>query len=87
MWVYFLIPVLSGLVGYGTNVLAVWMTFNPTEFWPLKLWQPEGQPFGLFGWQGIIPAKAVVMTQMLCDVFIAKARCLAFCFPISCSCM
>jgi uncharacterized membrane protein YheB (UPF0754 family) len=63
-----LIPVLSGLVGYGTNVLAVWMTFSPLEFWPVKIWQP----WGLFGWQGIIPAKAVHMTEILCDVFMNK---------------
>lgn len=72
IWVYFLIPVLSGIVGYLTNVAAVWMTFNPVEFWPILLWRPEGQPWGFFGWQGIIPAKAVVMTQTLCDVFIDK---------------
>jgi uncharacterized membrane protein YheB (UPF0754 family) len=70
--VYILIPILSGLVGYVTNVVALWMTFYPSEFWPIKIWQPEGQPFGLFGWQGIIPSKAVKMTQMLCDVFIEK---------------
>lgn len=69
---YIVIPILSGIVGYLTNVVAVWMTFHPTDFAPFKVWQPDGQPFGLFGWQGIIPAKAVYMTQLLCDVFIAK---------------
>jgi uncharacterized membrane protein YheB (UPF0754 family) len=71
-WVYVLIPVLSGLVGYGTNVLAVIMTFQPLEMWPIKLYQQQGQPWGLFGWQGIIPAKAVEMTEILCDVFMSK---------------
>lgn len=71
-WVYVLIPVLSGLVGYGTNVLAVIMTFQPLEFWPLKVYQQAGQPWGLFGWQGIIPAKAVEMTEILCEVFMDK---------------
>jgi hypothetical protein len=48
------------------------MTFWPTEFRPIKIWQPEGQPIGLIGWQGIIPAKAVYMVQKLCDVFVEK---------------
>lgn len=48
------------------------MTFNPLEFWPLDLFRVEGQPWGLFGWQGIIPSKAGMMTGMLYDAFIQK---------------
>ena len=51
IWVYIIIPFLSGIVGYVTNVIAIWMTFHPTEFKPFKVWQPSGQPIGLFGWQ------------------------------------
>ena len=51
IWVYVFIPILSAMVGYVTNVIAIWMTFAPTELWPYKLWQPAGQPLGLFGWQ------------------------------------
>ena len=50
-WLYFVIPFISGFVGWFTNVLALHMTFYPLEFKGVKLWQPEGQPFGLFGWQ------------------------------------
>ena len=57
-WLWLVIPLVSGLVGWGTNWLAIQMTFYPLEFWPLRVWQMEGSPFGLFGWQGIIPAKA-----------------------------
>ncbi len=46
---FLLIPVVSGLVGWGTNVLAIKMMFAPLEF--------IGIPPRL-GWQGIIPAKA-----------------------------
>jgi len=60
-----LIPVVSGLVGWGTNYLAIQMTFYPLEFKPWKVWQLEGSPFGLFGWQGIIPAKARKMTTTI----------------------
>ena len=31
------------------------MTFYPLEFWPIRIWQPEDQPVGLFGWQGAPP--------------------------------
>lgn len=59
-------------MGFGTNVLALWMTFYPIEFVPYKLWQPEGQPFGLFGWQGIIPSKAEKMSKILCQTMTEK---------------
>jgi uncharacterized membrane protein YheB (UPF0754 family) len=62
-------PVLhSGVVGWGTNWVALKMTFYPLEFWPVKVWQPEDQPMGLFGWQGIIPAKAATMAADFTDM-------------------
>ena len=54
---YIIIPFVSAIVGYVTNVVALKMTFYPLEFTPapLKFAQPKGQPFGLLGgWQGII---------------------------------
>eukprot|EP00803_Ostreobium_quekettii_P007449 evm.model.scf_598EXC.1 EVM.evm.TU.scf_598EXC.1 scf_598EXC:11108-14323(-) len=71
-WIYIIIPVVSGLVGYVTNVLAIKMAFGPTEFWGWKVWQPKRQPFGLFGWQGIVPAKASVMAGRLAELFTTK---------------
>ena len=71
-------PLMSGIVGWGTNWLALKMTFYPLEFQPsfTKLYQIPDSPFGLFGWQGIIPAKAEkmarksvrLMTEKLLDV-------------------
>lgn len=43
-----LIPVISGVIGWGTNVVAVMMMFQPLDF--VGLWK--------IGWQGIIPANA-----------------------------
>lgn len=43
-----LIPVISAIIGWGTNVLAVIMMFQPIDF--VGLWK--------IGWQGIIPANA-----------------------------
>lgn len=72
---YIVIPFISAIVGYVTNVMALQMTFYPLEFTPgiLKIAQPEGQPFGLLGgWQGIIPAKAGKMAGILCDLMTSK---------------
>lgn len=71
-WLWLVIPLVSGLVGWGTNWLAIQMTFYPLEFWPLRVWQMEGSPFGLFGWQGIIPAKAGQMAGIMCDLMLDK---------------
>jgi len=54
-WIYLTIPVVSGVVGYGTNWLAVKMMMSPVEFWG---WGP-------IGWQGVIPANARKMAQVL----------------------
>lgn len=63
MWLYFVIPFVSGIVGWATNVLALHMTFYPIDFKGLKIWQPEGQPFGFFGWQvSLRPSLSIDMT-------------------------
>ena len=63
MWLYFVIPFVSGIVGWATNVLALHMTFFPIDFKGLKIWQPEGQPFGFFGWQvSLRPSLSIDMT-------------------------
>lgn len=75
-WVYALIPFIAAVIGWGTNVVALKMTFYPIEFCGWKLWQPENSPLGAFGWQGIIPTKAGkmagicarLMTEKLIDV-------------------
>lgn len=58
-WTYGLIPIISGMVGWATNVLALRMTFYPLEF--------RGIPPYL-GWQGIIPSKAGVMAGKAVDL-------------------
>ena len=60
--IYATIPLLAGIVNMFTNQLAVWMIFNPLEFWGTEfVKREEGSPFGLFGWQGIVPAKVKKM--------------------------
>ena len=56
---YMLIPVINAVVGWGTNWLALKMTFYPLEF--------QGIPPYL-GWQGIIPSKAAHMAKKSVDM-------------------
>lgn len=54
-WIVLLIPVISGLVGWFTNVVAVKMMFYPVDF--------VGIPPYL-GWQGVIPANALRLAKV-----------------------
>eukprot|EP00535_Pseudo-nitzschia_heimii_P007735 CAMPEP_0197190882 /NCGR_PEP_ID=MMETSP1423-20130617/22435_1 /TAXON_ID=476441 /ORGANISM="Pseudo-nitzschia heimii, Strain UNC1101" /LENGTH=185 /DNA_ID=CAMNT_0042643365 /DNA_START=205 /DNA_END=758 /DNA_ORIENTATION=- len=67
-----MIPLIDGIVGYITNVLALEMTFAPLEFAGIPIYQFPGQSFGIFGWQGIIPAKAEKMASTCFDLIINK---------------
>jgi len=58
-WTYAIIPLISGLVGWVTNVIALRMTFYPLKF--------KGIPPYL-GWQGIIPSKAGIMAGKAVDL-------------------
>lgn len=71
-WKYFLIPWIDGAVGYFTNVLALEMTFAPLEFVGIPLLRFPDQPFGLFGWQGIIPSKAKKMATISFDLITTR---------------
>lgn len=59
---YILIPIINAVVGWGTNWLALKMTFYPIEFTGIP-------PYG--GWQGIIPSKAASMAQKSVDMLTA----------------
>ncbi|CAK0836341.1 unnamed protein product [Prorocentrum cordatum] len=69
---YSTIPVVAALVGYGTNWVGVKMIFYPIEFFgiPVRRW-PQ-QPLGMFGWQGIVPAKTQKMSKRLVDIVTSK---------------
>eukprot|EP00667_Euglena_gracilis_P003347 EG_transcript_3355 len=55
---YLTIPLIAGFLGWATNKLAVWMIFNPLSYQGIFSSRPfRGQPFGLIGWQGIVPTK------------------------------
>ncbi|MDX1802762.1 MAG: DUF445 family protein [Alcanivorax sp.] len=58
LWLYLSMPLISAVVGYGTNVVAIKMMFYPIEF--------IGKP-PLLGWQGIIPRRAAKMAAISVD--------------------
>ena len=62
----------AGIIGYITNVLALEMTFRPIEFTGIELFRPKNQPWGLFGYQGIIPTKAEKMASVCFDLMTTK---------------
>ncbi len=59
---YLIIPVVSGLVGWITNVIAIQMTFYPLEYVGLRP----------FGWQGIIPSKSRKIAVKSVDLLTIK---------------
>ena len=60
---YASIPLMSAIVGWGTNVLALKMTFWPIEFVGIPPW---------LGWQGIIPSKARKMANTTVDLITTR---------------
>jgi uncharacterized membrane protein YheB (UPF0754 family) len=65
------VPIVAALVGWGTNVVALQMTFYPLEF---HGYLPNARVFGmpLFGWQGIIPSKCSKMAGMAVDLMTTR---------------
>ncbi|MEM6793639.1 MAG: hypothetical protein AAF725_06625 [Acidobacteriota bacterium] len=62
-WKYASIPVVAGVVGWGTNWAAIELTFKPVEWRGIR---------PIFGWQGIIPAKAERMASIFVDSTMIK---------------
>lgn len=62
-YIYVAMPIIAGLVGYGTKIVAVEMMFKPQTFKGIR-------PF--FGWQGIIPRRAAKMAAILCDTLTSR---------------
>lgn len=58
-----LIPLISAIVGWGTNFLAVKMMFYPIEFIGIR---------PIFGWQGLIPMKRKEMAEIEVELVLGK---------------
>lgn len=61
--VLFTIPVISAIIGWGTNKVAIDLTFYPLEYKGIKPW---------LGWQGIIPARSHVMGDRVVQLTVSK---------------
>lgn len=61
---YLSLPVISAIVGYVTNVLAIRMMFHPVEFVGLK------EPY--LGWQGVVPRKCAKMAGVAVDTITTR---------------
>lgn len=80
VWLYLIIPISAALIGWGTNILALKMTFYPVEFIGVEAENNEWfgiKPVGWegvnkIGWQGIIPSKAGVMASKAVDMMLGK---------------
>lgn len=74
---YLSMPIIAAVVGWGTNVLALKMTFYPIKFLGIEVVQLVN-PIGWgrnnprIGWQGIIPAKAEIMAEKSVDLITGK---------------
>ncbi len=69
------LPFISAIIGWGTNVLALKMTFYPLEFigFTFKGFKAIGwSGFPPIGWQGIIPSKAETMASKATDMITTK---------------
>jgi len=85
-WRLLLIPLITGIIGYGTNWVAIQLLFHPIDFvglrvpgmkelapsLPRKLKQIPGVVEGRVGWQGIIPSRSARMGTIAAEKGIAK---------------
>lgn len=69
---FMLIPICAAIIGYITNWVGVNMLFYPSKWWGIPIYKIEGQPLGLFGWQGIVPAKRVAMATRIVEITISN---------------
>jgi uncharacterized membrane protein YheB (UPF0754 family) len=71
-WPYISIPIIAAFVGYITNWLGVYMLFYPIEWKGIPFRRWPNLPFGLIGWQGVVPAKRFQMAKRMVDVTINR---------------
>jgi uncharacterized membrane protein YheB (UPF0754 family) len=65
---YASIPCVAAFVGITTNWMGVKMLFYPIEYVGLDLKRWENTPYGLFGWQGVVPTKTETMAKRLVNI-------------------
>ena len=70
---YFTIPSVAAFVGLTTNWMGVNMLFYPIEYWGTEWYRTSPYtPYGLLGWQGVVPCKTEKMAARLVDIVTEK---------------
>ena len=65
------IPVVASLIGYGTNILAIQMTFLPLDY--IGCYEEAFRRCGFsLGWQGIIPANAAKIAEKAVSIITTR---------------
>ena len=59
-------------MGYITNYIGVKMLFYPHQYFGFSWLRWDQQPFGLLGWQGLVPAKRFIKAATLIDLDTTK---------------
>lgn len=66
------VPCVAAFVGILTNWMGVKMLFYPVEYQGLNLKRWDTAPYGLFGWQGVVPCKTDQMAKRLVKIITEK---------------
>ena len=66
------VPCVAAFVGILTNWMGVKMLFYPVDYMGLELKRWEKTPYGLFGWQGVVPTKTDLMAKRLVTIITEK---------------
>jgi hypothetical protein len=66
------IPCVAAFVGILTNWMGVKMLFYPIEYFGVNLKRWDDTPYGLFGWQGVVPTKTEIMAKRLVNIVTTK---------------
>lgn len=65
---YATIPIVAAMVGISTNYMGVQMLFYPIDYIGTSYHRTPDCPYGIFGWQGVVPARTVKMANRLVDI-------------------
>jgi len=65
---YATIPIVAAFVGISTNYMGVQMLFYPLEYTGTSMKRFDNAPYGIFGWQGVVPARTKKMALRLVDI-------------------
>ncbi len=65
---YATIPAVAAFLGLYTNYAGVKMLFYPIEYTGTQWYRDPAVPYGIFGWQGVVPCKTEKMASRLVHI-------------------